>query len=91
MYKELEELINSKGAILLYLPPYSPQLNPIETGFGLLKRYIQKHCNLAFSTQPEYCLAIAFRECTRGTDDTPLKQYYHAGYKYYRLDYNTRV
>jgi hypothetical protein len=91
MYQELEDLVNSRGAILIYLPPYSPQLNPIETGFGLLKRYIQKHGNLAFASQPEYCLDIAFRECTKGANDTPLHQYYHAGYKYYRLDFNQRV
>jgi len=32
------ELIESKGAKLLFLPPYSPDLNPIENDFGALKK-----------------------------------------------------
>jgi transposase len=48
MYPELEEMVNKKGAILIYLPPYSPQLNPIENAFALLKAWIQKHANLTF-------------------------------------------
>ena len=31
-------LIQSAGAILLFLPPYSPDLNPIENDFGALKK-----------------------------------------------------
>ena len=31
-------LIESTGAILLFLPPYSPDLMPIETTFGNIKR-----------------------------------------------------
>jgi hypothetical protein len=28
---------------LLYLPPYSPDLNPIEEAFSFIKTYIRKH------------------------------------------------
>uniref|UniRef100_H3G5U8 Tc1-like transposase DDE domain-containing protein n=1 Tax=Phytophthora ramorum TaxID=164328 RepID=H3G5U8_PHYRM len=38
MYEELQELIHATGALLFFLPPYSPDLNPIEVGFSLLKR-----------------------------------------------------
>uniref|UniRef100_H3G5W5 Tc1-like transposase DDE domain-containing protein n=1 Tax=Phytophthora ramorum TaxID=164328 RepID=H3G5W5_PHYRM len=38
MYKELQEMIHETGALLFFLPPYSPDLNPIEVGFSLLKR-----------------------------------------------------
>lgn len=62
MYSELEKMVNEKGAILIYLPPYCPQLNPIETGFSLLKRWIQKNANLTFGLQPDYILSIAMRE-----------------------------
>jgi transposase len=31
------------GVILLYLPPYSPDLNPIEEFFAELKAFIKKH------------------------------------------------
>ncbi len=35
-------LIESKGASLLYLPPYSPDLNPIELSFSKLKSLLRK-------------------------------------------------
>jgi hypothetical protein len=34
----IRELIEARGAMLLYLPPYSPDLNPIELLFAKLKR-----------------------------------------------------
>ena len=34
-------LIEEKGAALLFLPPYSPDLNPIEQDFGALKKIRQ--------------------------------------------------
>jgi transposase len=30
------------GAALLYLPPYGPDLNPIENAFGKLKAHVRK-------------------------------------------------
>jgi transposase len=33
-----KELIHAQGATLLFLPPYSPDLNPIEHDFATLKR-----------------------------------------------------
>jgi transposase len=35
-------LIEAAGAILLYLPPYSPDLNPIEMAFAKLKALLRK-------------------------------------------------
>ena len=35
---ETKELIEQHGAKLLFLPPYSPDLNPIEHDFGALKK-----------------------------------------------------
>ena len=32
------ELVEQTGAKLLFLPPYSPDLNPIEHDFGALKK-----------------------------------------------------
>lgn len=29
MYRELEDLVHSRGALLFFSPPYCPQLNPI--------------------------------------------------------------
>ena len=35
-------VIEASGAILLYLPPYSPDLNPIEMAFAKLKTLLRK-------------------------------------------------
>ena len=36
MFKELEDAVHQCGAFLLFLPPCSPELNPIEVCFGQL-------------------------------------------------------
>ena len=38
----VEEAITATGATLLYLPPYSPDLNPIEKFFSKLKALLRK-------------------------------------------------
>ena len=38
----VRELIESRGARLLYLPPYSPDLNPIELAWSKVKHYLRK-------------------------------------------------
>jgi transposase len=35
--EEIEELIEARGAGVLFLPPYSPNLNPIEHGWAKVK------------------------------------------------------
>jgi len=36
------EAIEAAGAMLLYLPPYSPDLNPIEPAFSKVKAHVRK-------------------------------------------------
>ena len=38
----VRELIEERGAKLLYLPPYSPALNPIEEAFSKMKEILRK-------------------------------------------------
>jgi transposase len=38
----VRQAIEARGASLLYLPPYSPDLNPIEQSFAKLKSLIRK-------------------------------------------------
>lgn len=40
--EEVREIIEAAGAALLYLPPYSPDLNPIEQAFAKLKAHLRK-------------------------------------------------
>ena len=45
--RKTRDLIESMGAVLLYLPPYSPDLNPIEHSFGALKRQRSNYPDLS--------------------------------------------
>jgi transposase len=40
--EEVRKIIESAGAELRYLPPYSPDLNPIEQAFAKLKAHLRK-------------------------------------------------
>lgn len=40
--KHVRDLIASKGYVLLFTPPYSPEYNPIENIFGIIKNYFYK-------------------------------------------------
>ena len=44
-----------RGARLIYLPPYSPELNPIELGFGSVLAYLRAH-----SSDPQYLTACGY-------------------------------
>jgi len=35
---EIKRLLKKHGHVVLFLPPYSPDLNPIENSFGVIKR-----------------------------------------------------
>jgi transposase len=41
--EEIRSAIEAVGAELRYLPPYSPDLNPIENAFSKLKAHLRKH------------------------------------------------
>jgi transposase len=51
----VREMIEAAGATLLYLPPYSPDFNPIEMAFSRLKALLRK---AAERTIPALCDAI---------------------------------
>ena len=54
-------LIESTGAKLLFLPPYSPDLNPFEPVFGKVKTILKDNDSLFQSTScPRVFLAMAF-------------------------------
>ena len=45
--EELRNMCDEAGVLLEYLPPYSPDLNPIETSFAILKAWIRRNMDLA--------------------------------------------
>ena len=54
--KGVREAIEEAGATLIYLPPYSPDFNPIEMAFSKFKAFLRK---VAARTIPELDDAIA--------------------------------
>lgn len=80
LYDELQDAVHQCGARLIFLPPYSPQLNPIEICFGLLKRWIQKNANLVFPLYPEKVLEIAMKKCTVAIPRELSSTFSHCGY-----------
>ena len=89
MYRELSDIVGQTGAILVFLPSYCPQFNPIELGFGSLKRWIQKECRLApgiFGQYPDLVLDVAMPLCTRPSSTQVLGSFRHCGYADHGID-----
>lgn len=57
--KGIEELIQARGARLIYLPPYSPDLNPIEKCWSKIKTYLRR-AKARTRAELEKALAEAF-------------------------------
>lgn len=56
--KQLIPLAQKAGLRLIFLPPYSPQLNPIEKFWGWLKRYLRKKLQPHNSFMDTLCAAF---------------------------------
>ena len=54
----VKELFEEAGIRILYLPPYSPELNPIEPFWANVKKYIRKLANSILSFQEKIDTAI---------------------------------
>ena len=73
---EVEALIGSKGADVLYLPAYSPDLNPIELSFSKLKSILRK-----LKIREVGKLRRFLRRSPKLFSKTQCKNYFrHAGY-----------
>ena len=57
-------LIQSTGAKLVFLPPYSPDLNPLEPVFGKVKQILKENDSI-------------FQVCTQGSPDNGVWNDYH--------------
>ena len=72
----VEEAIEAAGATLVYLPKYSPDLNPIELAFSKLKAHLRKAA--------EHKLARLLRRIGRVVTDFSAQEcnnfFRHAGY-----------
>jgi transposase len=71
-----ERLIRARGAWMLFLPPYSPDLNPIEMAFAKLKAHLRKR---AVRTITDLWQAIG-QICDLYQTDECLNYFKAAGY-----------
>jgi transposase len=74
---DVRTTIESTGATLLYLPPYSPDLNPIENAFSKLKAILRKQAARTIPALWE-TFAMAIQEFT---PDEARNYFKAAGYK----------
>ena len=60
------ELLRNAGILLLFLPPYSPDLNPIEEMFSYVKYYLKNHDDiLQVLSDPTPVIRAAFESATK--------------------------
>lgn len=72
----VKEAIEKVGARLVYLPPYSPELNPIEPMWGKLKTYLRKASARTFDT-----FRIAIKTAFENIRSSDLYNWFqHCGY-----------
>lgn len=63
--EEMINLIESIGCRVLFLPPYSPDYNPIELAFSTLKRWIRGNRDfMETCPDPEYGMMVACSQIT---------------------------
>jgi transposase len=79
--ERIEQMCHEAGVKLLYLPPYSPDLNPIEEFFAELKAFIKKKWHeyessphQDFGAYLEWCIDIV-----GGRQDSAKGHFRHAG------------
>ena len=61
----LVSFIESIGCKILFLPPYSPDLNPIETAFSSIKSWLKKNRDYVENCSDSYfALTVAYAQIT---------------------------
>lgn len=77
----VRELIEGAGARLLYLPPYSPDLNPVEKAWSKFKQSLR-----TAKARTEEALDLAVTEALKTiTADNAAAWFHHCGYGLQRL------
>lgn len=50
--QEVTDLLNTAGILKIFLPPYSPDYNPIELTFSYIKYYLKQHEDIIHTIPP---------------------------------------
>ena len=61
---DLVAAVEDIGCRILYLPPYSPDLNPIETAFSALKSWLKRYRDLVNYFDPIYLILVGLAQTT---------------------------
>ena len=62
--EDLVAAVEDIGCRILYLPPYSQDLNPIETAFSALKSWLKRYRDLVNHFDPVYLILVALAQTT---------------------------
>jgi transposase len=80
----IREMVEEHGARLLYLPTYSPDLNPIELAFSSIKAWLRAHrdhVNTEFNDK-DGCIYNIFWEAVYSVTAEHVRGWYkHCGYQ----------
>lgn len=74
--RRVAELCRERGVRLIYQPPYSPDLNPIEPAWALQKQHVRRYA----PRTPEHLRRVARRARYRVTPRHCRNWFAHAGY-----------
>ena len=78
--QRVTEMILSTGALLRFLPPYSPDLNPIEFVFSKVKSFVKANDSVFhFTFSPRTIVSMAFNTVTQ---EDCMHYIRHCGYTY---------
>lgn len=77
---EILELANRFGVWIEYLPPYSPDLNPIEEAFSQVKAFIHCHNDIFLSGSPEDIMFDMIQAFDIIEEVHAIGYFIHAGY-----------
>ena len=77
---ELLELADRFGVRIEYLPPYSPDLNPIEEAFAQIKYFLRRHHDYYSATKDDGILFDMYEVLDIVTPDDAQGYIAHAGY-----------
>ena len=75
--ERVRELIEEQGCELLYLPPYSPDLNPIEEAFAKIKALLRR----AAARTRETLIEALGAAISAVTSEDALRFFEHCGYR----------
>ena len=77
-YEEVVDIVTGVGAIIRFLPPYLPELNPIENAFSKVKAFLRANDSVYLSTHSP-CTVVLMAFCTITKDDC-INFIRHSGY-----------